>query len=236
MWTKQLTLVAICCCLALLAACSTGEQEQKSQKADIATTPATAEENPLRVAVCIWDDISVREEPSGSSKWLTALSLGEEINAYRILATDSAKDREYIKIQLKDGTEGWSVASFIVPDSRPAVIISESSLYRRPDVLTKTDENFAMTDVVAVLQVQGDWVEVRGQRSGDNWLDQGWVKSSNLSYEKVDLAVAKFAKDALTKTSPQEQANALKTLLDNKDFSSSVLMEPMRAHYASLLN
>lgn len=236
MWTKQLKFSAVGLCMIALAACSTGEKEQVSQDAGKEAIPPAAEENPLREAVCIWDNISVREAPSGTSKWLTALSLGEEIKAYRLMATDSAKDREYIKIQLKDGTEGWSVASFIVPEAKPAVILSESSLYRRPDMLTKTDEVFAMTDVVAVLSTQDEWAEVRGQRSGDNWLDQGWVNSSRLSYEKVDLAVAKFAKEAMAKSSPQEQADVLKTLIDNKDFSSSALMEPLKAQYASLLN
>lgn len=185
-------------------------------------------------AVCIWNNISVREEPSQKGKWLTSLSLGEQLTALNITAKDSIKDRDYVKVILKDGTEGWSISSFIVTNASGAAVRDEANIYKRPDLLTKTDEAFSPTDIVAVIETDGDWALVKGQRTGDTWIDEGWVKSDNLSHDAVDMAVAKFAKEAFAKEDPASQSGALEEILDNDDFGSSVFIPSLREKLTEL--
>ncbi|MBR11003.1 MAG: hypothetical protein CMP48_25400 [Rickettsiales bacterium] len=210
--------------LALIFACSTSTNESTS---DSEVTEEVVEEKP---AVCIWDNISVRETPTAKGKWLTSISLGESLTYLGLSAVDSSdKNREYYKIQLNDGTEGWSVADFIIPEGKIGVFLEETFIYNRPDLLTKSDKMYERLDIIAVQNTQDDWQEIIGKRAEGKWIDRGWIKQGKLSFKAVDVAASKFLKDALSKENEEERLEALNMILDNPDLKESSILIDVQA-------
>jgi hypothetical protein len=89
-------------------------------------------------------------------------------------------------------------------------------------------------DVVAVSETQGDWCKVTGKRSGGTWIDQGWVKSADLSYDEKDLAVSVYTAHALLQSNKEKQAEELQKIVDNKDLEGSVFIHDLRDKLAVL--
>lgn len=177
------------------------------------------------VAVCIWDNISVRSLPDADARWITALSLGESVRSTQIVEVDSANDnREYVRVLLKDGTEGWALHDFVVPESEPAVFLSDTDIYQRPDLLTRTDKQFSKFDIVAIVEQQDDWVRVKGRRSEAKWLSDGWIKIGNLSKDEKDIAAAKFILDAIDEESPEKQVEALQKIAGSAELETSLFI------------
>ncbi|MBL6445276.1 SH3 domain-containing protein [Fulvivirga sp. 29W222] len=211
---------------ALLLACGSKNSEQETTpdnvEADSSAVEATPVSNEVE-AVSVWDKVSVRATPSDDGKWLTSVSLGESLIYLGEEAKDS-NDKIYYKIRLNDGKEGWVRHEFVIPEAKPAVFINESDLYKRPDLLTKSDKKFSKMDIIAVKQTQDDWVEVTGKRTEGKWIESGWIRKSNLSYESVDIAMAKFAKPAMEVEDSKSRAEKLEEILNNVDLSSSAFV------------
>lgn len=211
-----------------LALSSCGKKKPASDQDRTDKEPASAmapaeEESP---AVSIyWGPLSLRAKPERDGKYLTAIRLGEKMTYLGITAVDSAsKNTEYARVRLMDGTEGWAQANLIVINGDPAVMVREAEIYSRPDLLTKTDRSYAKMDVVAVTQSQGDWVEVKGKRKEGSWVESGWIKPINISYETADIAVAVFTSQALAKDKDEDKIAALKDIIQNADLSTSELI------------
>lgn len=216
----------------VLTFCSDSSKQSTSDSSEVGEVSSETAEKP---AVCVWDQISVRQEPASKSKWLTSISLGETLTSLGKTAIDSAdKNREYVQVRLADGTEGWSIADFIIPEASVGVFLDENAIYKRPDLLTKTEDKFSQLDIVAVKSVEGEWMEVVGQRTGGKWLETGWVKEGNLSQKDIDVAVAKFAKSALTKSSDEEKLEGIEEIINNSDFSSSAFIAMLKAKKGEL--
>ena len=141
----------------------------------------------------------------------------------------SDKNREYYKIQLNDGTEGWSVADFIIPEGKIGVFLEETFIYNRPDLLTKSDKMYERLDIIAVQNTQDDWQEIIGKRAEGKWIDSGWIKRGKLSFKAVDVAASKFLKDALSKENEEERLEALNMILDNPDLKESSILIDVQA-------
>jgi len=177
-------------------------------------------------AVCVWDKLAVRDSPGEKGKWITSLSIGESI---QYLGVDSVSGKKtYGKITLNDGKEGWARTDLIVIDAKPAVMINDTDIYKRPDLLTKSDKKFSMMNIVAVMNTQDTWSEVKGKRSEGKWVDEGWVKSSNLSFEAVDIATAKFALAALNIKDESGRLEAINEIIENVDLSSSKFISDLQ--------
>ncbi|UII29930.1 SH3 domain-containing protein [Fulvivirga ulvae] len=216
---------------ALLMACGSKNSEQEATTtADIETDSTAVAETPSSnevEAVGIWDKVSVRATPSEDGKWLTSVSLGESLTYLGEEAKDS-NDKVYYKIRLNDGKEGWVRHEFVVPEAKSAVFVNESDIYNRPDLLTKSDKKFSKMDIIAVKQTQDDWVEVAGKRTNGKWIETGWVRKSNISYEPVDIAMAKFAKPAMETEDTDSRAKKLEEVLNNVDLSSSAFVTDVK--------
>ena len=225
--------------LCLLTACGGGNKptDNPNENPIAESEPEAEPEEPQEVtAVCIWNGVGVRQDADPKSKWLTSLGKGEKV-AYLNESTtinDGKADREYYKIKLTDGTVGWARKDFVVADGKPVVVTKESSIYKRPDLLTKSDKMFKPMDIIAVKGENGDFYEVIGQRGDGKWIDKGYIKQSNLSYSDVDIAVAKFYHNAMSKESDIEQLEALSEILNNNDLSGSAFDEIIQEKALSL--
>lgn len=213
-----------------LSACSSNNENKDQSSQEEAPEEIVV---PVQVpAVCIWDKISVRESAGAKAKYVTSLSVGESLT---YLGQDSTiKEKTYANVLLNDGKEGWALKSFIVNEAKPAVVLADISLYSRPDLLTKSDKIFKMMDIIASIEVQGDWMKIKGRRSGAKWMDEGWVKSGNISFEAVDIAGAKFALEALGIEDDTERATALAEIINNTDLAGSRFIAELESHLSEL--
>jgi hypothetical protein len=213
--------------LLTIVGCSNLENAQNNETAEVEIV------NPDTVkAVCVWNNISVRSLPSGDARWLTALSLGEEIESTQIIEIDSANEnREYVRVLLADKTEGWALSDFIIVESIPVAVKSETPIFERPDLLTKTDKVFSPMDILAVKQKQDDWLQVVGRKFTENRLTSGWIKSNEITENKIDIAFAKFAQEALIKDDKAEKLAALDELLKTEELYKSVFYASVERMY-----
>ncbi|MEQ8474276.1 MAG: SH3 domain-containing protein [Marinoscillum sp.] len=234
MKNPNLLIVLLLFAIACSSPQSEGETSEESTNDESEMAESTIEESP---AVCIWDNISVRETPTAEGKWITSISVGESLTYKGIEAFDSLnKDRKYLKIQLNDGTEGWSIADFIVVDGEIGVFLEETFIYNRPDLLTKSDKKYERLDIIAVQNIQDDWQEIVGKRAEGKWIDSGWIKRGKLSFESIDIAVAKFFKEAVENEDETKQIEALNLILENPDLSESKIMVDVKSKYTELTN
>ena len=182
----------------------------------------TAEEAP---AVSIyWGNLGLRDAPEKDGKWLTSIKMGEKLTSLGITAMDSANNTEYVKVRLMDGKEGWTQSNLVVVNADAAVLVSEAEIYSRPDLLNKTDKKYSKMDVVAVIQAEGDWIEVKGKRGEGSWVESGWIKPISISYEDYDIAVALYTRMAMKEKDTEKKIAALEDIIQNQDLSKSELI------------
>jgi uncharacterized protein YgiM (DUF1202 family) len=181
-------------------------------------------------AVCVWDNVSLKEAPTESSKWLSSISIGEKVTYLEETKDDTAgkKSVTYYKIKLKDDKTGWALSDFIIVGSKPAVISKDVELYSRPDLLTKTGKMFKAMDIIAVKSEQNDFLEISGKRQEGKWIEAGWIKSNGISYSDIDIAVAKYARKALEIKDSKKRADAIKEIVNNPDFSGSIFISTLQ--------
>ena len=180
-------------------------------------------------AVCIWDNISLKETPDEGGKWICSISIGEVVTYLEETKEDNSgkKPTSYVKVKLKDGKEGWAMADFIVLNSKPAAITEDIEIYSRPDLLNKTGKSFIKMDIIAVKSEKDGFIEVKGKRKGGKWIESGWLKSKSISYEAVDIAVAKFAGKALEISDLKKREEAINEILKNSDFKGSIFISSL---------
>jgi hypothetical protein len=181
-------------------------------------------------AVCIWDNAPLREAPGKNGRWLSGLSIGETVRYMKEEQIDSTEQKHihYIKIQLKDGKEGWAQSDFVVINSKAATLKENAEMYSRPDLLNKSGKVFSQMDIIAVKSEKDGFIEVTGRRKGARWMESGWLRSNVVSYEDVDIAVAKFASKALEIADQNKREEAIMEIVSNSDFSSSVFIPMLK--------
>jgi hypothetical protein len=180
-------------------------------------------------AVCIWDNISLKESPEEAGKWICAISIGEVVTYLDDSKEDNSgkKPVKYVKVKLKDGKEGWAMADFIILNSKPAAVTEDLEMYSRPDLLNKTGKSFMKMDIIAVKSEKDGFIEVTGKRKDGKWIESGWLKGKSVSYDAVDIAVAKFAGKALEIKDTKKREEAINEILKNSDFNNSVFISSL---------
>ncbi|MFO7889875.1 MAG: SH3 domain-containing protein [bacterium] len=183
-------------------------------------------------SVCIWDHGSVRAEPSRKAKWLSAMALGEKITWLGETKVDSADEkRKYLYVRLSDGTEGWASEYVVAVDASPAVIIKETFIYRRPDLITITDKELKPMDLIAVVDKKNEWLKVTGKQ----YKKKGWIQSKVISSRDEDIAVALLAHKAYNKKDKKETKEKIKSILNNAQFSNSIFISDLQEKYNNLI-
>ncbi|CAL2082366.1 SH3 domain-containing protein [Tenacibaculum sp. 190524A05c] len=199
--------------------------EEQSTEVKTEETSTTEAEDKSGDAICVLDKLSVRETPNAKGKWVTSMSLGEKVYFTGESTLDSVSKKEYFKIKLIDGKEGWSRSTFLAVNSKVGVMLQDANVYKRPDLLTKTDTKYSPMDIIAVVATQDDWAQVKGKRAEGKYIEEVWVKAANISEKSVDIAVAKFAGQAIAKETMTDRIKALQEIVDNTDFAGASFMD-----------
>lgn len=184
--------------------------------------------------VCIWDGILVRESPSKNSKQLSSLSLGETVIYLDTSYIDiTYKKREYFKISLSDGKQGWVPSYGVLKNAFAAVLKTNASLFKRPDPLTITDIRLSPMEFIAITTKINDWVEVTGEQKRK----VGWIKKDAITTNKEDIAMAILINKKLALKDGLSSGDKLKALLTEAPYPKSIFMENIRQQlYAESLS
>ena len=206
------------------------EEENEVTYEDVISDDPEDEPNLEVNVVCMWKAVSLREEPSSKGKYVTTMNLGETGTTYGETVADSSssKLKEYVKITLGDGTEGWIQKNLTAVDVASYVVKSRTKLYKRPDILATSKKEFDMMQFIVVTETQDDWMKVKGKRHQDGWFSEGWVKSSHLSSSDIDITVAILAERAISFSDKAKKLEALNEITDNADFSGSIFISSVQ--------
>lgn len=180
-------------------------------------------------AVCLWKELSLRETAGADGKWLTSAVLGEKMEYTGNSETLEEKGKEYTyhEVKLGDGTQGWVRGEFVALEALSATFTAPSKIYKRPDILTATDNEFEQMDFVAVLSEKDGWYEVKGKRPSDKWFVSGYVKAENISTEDVDVGFSVLYQKAMTKEG-EERMEALTSLMEEGSLRTSVFASQLK--------
>jgi uncharacterized protein YgiM (DUF1202 family) len=184
----------------------------------------------------VWQGAPVHDAPGDDGSYQTSLNVGETFTFLGETkeAENGGETREYSKVRLKGGSEGWVRSAFIANEATPAVLVREAALHERPTPMASTDKVFQPMDVIAILEEEDGWIEVRGKRQAANWIESGWIRPDAVSKKETDVAVAALRKKAMAKETPSAQRKALKRVVDNPSFQESVFIDSLRTQLDSL--
>jgi len=227
------------CCLVLfsflLLAQSCGEQSLADSQNPINGFD-TLEEDSISipkdsVAISVWEGAGLRREPGRHAitkdkqkNFITGITYGEAVRMMGERDTVTREDnRIYMKVRLRDGQEGWTDEFLFEKHGRRAVVIIESDIYRRPDVMTLRPIKMKPGEIVVAVEEKDGWMHV----SGPEKRKKGWIKLDQgqpISYFKRDIQLANMYVQAKSHSSSQERIDALKELIDDDQYRGSILM------------
>lgn len=234
----------------LLVGCGGGEDPQSTdteapQEVDTAQVATgdtdTAQPSPAKQASAestkpveglgIYQGAPVRKSPGGDAEYVTSLNVGESITFLGETREGTRGDqtKEYSKIRLKGGDEGWVRSDMIATDATPAAVLRKAFLHERPTPMASTDEAFKAMDVVAVLDSQETWVKVKGIRRNQRWWDTGWLRPDALTGKTMDVTVAALWQKANAESDSTKRRKALKRITTNPSFEGSVFLDSLTA-------
>lgn len=171
---------AACLMMFLLHACTGHHKPDEEVKVKMQSVPS----------VCIWDGISVRAEPARTASVISNLNLGESVTYLGISAADSSfKNQVYYQIRLSDNRVAWVPAFSLVTNAKPAVVLTEVTVYMRPDLLTISDKKIGSMEIVAVDDASDNWIHFYSEKK----IMSGWINSEALSYQAEDIAFSLYA-------------------------------------------
>ena len=209
-WTPVLVVI-------LLVACN---QTDRGSRAPEETIPVKKIES-----ICIWDGLSLREEPTSKGRWLSAISLGETVFWLEKSSIDSNdNNREYMKIELSDSTVGWVSAYGIVPNARVGAVVDEAPVYRRPDLLTMTDKTFDFMDMIAITEEKDGWVKVVGEKREK----RGWIQEERTTTDIIEVTVAILAKKELTASEEDSRRETIESIIRTSPYPQSHIVSRLK--------
>lgn len=182
---KYLTLITI-----ILAIGSCKTENTKNSENDSRNTEIDGPDERIE-AVCITNGISIRAEPNKNGKWLSRLSLGEKLIYLGESKTDSTdkNNHEYHFVELSDGQKVWAYGYGILINAKPAVIVEETFIYARPDLVTRSEKKLNVMDFIAIVKEKDNWIEIVS--SGKK--KKGWIENKKVSTKTEDVAFAIMA-------------------------------------------
>lgn len=199
----------------LLVSCTVRENADMKEKSAEEAVPA----------VCIWDGISVRKNPFRDAAVLSRLNLGEKVTYLGISAIDSTyRNQVYNYIRLSDERKAWVPAFSLVTGAGPAVVISETPVYRRPDLLTITNKTLGAMDIIAVTDTSDDWLSFYSAKKNQ----YGWIQSEAISIQMEDIAFSLYAGRILNEKSGRSLAEKIDSILNNNLYPEAVFVPIMK--------
>jgi len=215
------------------ASSSKGDGQKSNQRIDVDVDSTEESGNDLEVTtsnfsdsdeqlVCLWPKVGLRDIAGRKgAKYLTTIYYGETVKY--IGETEKASDnKQYVKVELSDGTQGW-VYDHLFAKGKLAVLKKSLAIYKRPDIIDFVGNKFNRGDLVVVLdESKGDWKKISGfQKKDDGWIQ----KSDDFIYDNLDIKLAILYNRAIKEESQSKKQKKLKLIVDNPAFQQSSLID-----------
>ena len=186
-------------------------------------------------AVCILDELAFWSGPSTKKGYKNYnLKKGEIVTWLGTQETeqDDERKRKFLRISLSDGSEGWALAAYIMPNAEPAAVVDKTSIYSKNSLISKTDSSFEALDIIALVEIQDDWLKVVGRFKES----PVWIKPGKTTRAEVDIAVANQAKRALAEKDRETLKEKLTSILEEEAFTDSIFIPLVQARLQELLD
>ncbi len=176
--------------------------------------------------VCVVENTSLRTEPSTKGQWTSSLALGETVKLESSPIKDAADPKvEYVKVKLSDGTKGYASTWCIVRGAYVGVIQKTAKIYKRPDLLAESSQQFELMNIVAVEEEKDGWIRVTGE--GRSKI--GWIQNESIRKDKEDVVTAVLLRKAIREKGnniPREEMEAIVSKLPYQDsYFVNLIME-----------
>jgi hypothetical protein len=182
-------------------------------------------ESQKKQTVCIYEGVPVRELPSKDGKWVSKLNLGETLYFLGEEAVDSTdKNKEYLKVELSDGTVAWAMSYGLIVDAKVAAVKENVSVYERPELVTLTKDNFNIMDILAIEETKDNWIKVAGK----NKRIKGWIKKDVVTENEQDVAVAILASKQGLNKSKDLNIEKIQEFIDNIPYKNSFFLNYLK--------
>lgn len=183
------------------------------------------------VAISVWQGAGLRQEPGRHAttkdkqkNFITGITYGEAVRMLGERDTVTREDnRVYMKVRLQDGKEGWTDEYLFEKHGRRAVVVIESDIYRRPDVMTLRPIKMVPGEIVVAIEEKDGWLHV----SGPEKRKKGWIKLDQgqpISYLKRDIQLANMYSQAKSHNVTEEKIEALQKITNDDEYRGSILM------------
>jgi len=208
--------------IALFILCISCKSDKEKELKSIKDTKLKVKEKVS--GVCIWDGIAIREKPSRNAPLISTMNLGESFYYLNTHAIDSSyRNQKYLSIELSDGTVAWAAEFGLIINAKTGVIKDKVPIYKRPDLLTISDEEFSPMDILAITEETDDWLKVTGEKKKL----KGWIKKSYVSLNEEDIAFALIAKRVLAAKDDKSLLDKIQNILDNNPYPTSIFVETL---------
>ena len=222
---KGITL--ICTVLFLCLSCNSKSEKKagSSENSDILEIGDTDINNLSKAstAICLWPKVGLRDKPGRkNTKYLTTIYFGENVT-FLDEHKKAEDDKEYLKVQLSDGSEGWVYEHLFALGGELAIIEKETELYKRPDIMTFEGKKLEPMDMVVIFESeeQEDWHEVTSMKREK----KGWIQGDiDAIQNEIDVKLGILYWRAMEE-SPEKKFELLENILANPNFKKSRLIE-----------
>jgi len=157
-----------------------------------------------------------------------------------ILTEDTTKKQHFLKLQLSNGTKGWTTDTYIIRNAKPAVVTSKYiHLYKKADISSHTDNKVDFGEKVILGESSiGGFHEVmlmeRVRHPTSYWIKEKDVQ--NISIESNDYILASYLEELKTSNSEDENWVILNIVKSNQDYVSSLFYSQIMNFDDQLLN
>jgi hypothetical protein len=182
-------------------------------------------EKEIKKAVCIYNGSGVYKEPEREN-WKASLKLGEVVTFLGESQTTKKGEKETTchKVKLIDDKEGWVADWAIIIDGKAAALQEDSPVYDRPSIVNKSNQSLKKMDVVGIINTKENFSNIQ---IANSW-KKGWVKTSSLTTDEDDVAVAVFAKLGIKTSIEETSSEELQEFLDELEIDDSQFIEYIR--------
>ena len=223
---KGITL--ICTVLFLSLGCNS-KQEKKGGSSDRSNTFEVVDSDGTNLsdenstAICLWPKVGLRDKPGRKdAKYLTTIYFGETV-AFLGEKEKAGDDKEYLKVKLSDGSEGWVYEHLFAVGGELAIIDTGTELYKRPDIMTFEGKKLEPMDMVVLFENEEKegWYEVTSMKREK----KGWIQGDiDAIQDEIDVKLGILYWRAMEE-SAEKKFELLENILANPNFKKSKLIE-----------
>ncbi|WP_318310571.1 SH3 domain-containing protein [Flagellimonas crocea] len=174
-------------------------------------------------AICLWPKVGLRDKPGRkNTKYMTTIYFGESV-AFLDEKRKGEDDKEYLKVRLSDGSEGWVYEHLFAVGGELAIIEKETELYKRPDIMTFEGKKLEPMDMVVIFENEEKegWHEVTSMKREK----KGWIQGDiDAIQNEIDVKLGILYWRAMEESS-EKKFELLENILANPNFKKSKLIE-----------